>query len=110
MKINETLYVEIRQLIEQARNNIVRSINWAMVITHWEIGRRIVEEEQNGQERALYGQFLIKNLSEKLTQEFGKGFDARELRKMRQFYTCFPIRDALRPELTWTHVRFLIFF
>ncbi len=79
-----------------------------MVITHWEIGRRIVEEEQNGQERAVYGQFLIKNLSEKLTFEFGKGFDGRELRKMRQFYLCFPIRDAVRPELTWTHYRLLL--
>jgi predicted nuclease of restriction endonuclease-like (RecB) superfamily len=108
MKINENLYAEIKRLIEHARNNIVKSVNWAMVITHWEIGRRIVDEEQHGQERAVYGQFLIKNLSEKLTQEFGKGFDARELRKMRQFYLYFPIRDALRPELTWTHYRLLL--
>jgi predicted nuclease of restriction endonuclease-like (RecB) superfamily len=79
-----------------------------MVITHWEIGKRIVEEEQNGQERAIYGKFLIKNLSEKLVAEFGKGFEERELRKMRQFYTYFPIRDALRPELTWTHYRLLL--
>jgi predicted nuclease of restriction endonuclease-like (RecB) superfamily len=108
MTINENLYVEIKTLIEYARSTIVKSVNLAMVITHWEIGRRIIEEEQNGQERAVYGQFLIKNLSEKLTQEFGKGFDARELRKMRQFYTYFPIRDALRPELTWTHYRLLL--
>jgi hypothetical protein len=101
MTLNENLFFEIKTLIEQARSSIVRTVNWAMVLTHWEIGRRIVEEEQKGQERATYGQFLIKNLSEKLTLEFGKGFDARELRKMRQFYTYFPIRDALRPELTW---------
>lgn len=108
MEINDSLYVEIKKLIEQARSSIARSVNWAMVITHWEIGRRIVEEEQSGQKRAIFGQFLIKNLSKKLTQEFGQGFEARELRKMRQFYIYFPIRDALRPELTWTHYRLLL--
>ena len=108
MKINENLYFEIKTLVEQARNSIVRSVNWAMVVAHWEIGKRIIEEEQNGQERAVYGKFLIKNLSIKLTHEFGSGFDERELRKMRQFYTCFPIRDAVRPELTWTHYRLLL--
>ncbi len=108
MKISENLYTEIKTLIETARESIVKSVNWAMVITHWEIGRRIVEEEQNGQERATYGDFLITNLSIQLTQEFGKGFDARELRKMRQFYLTFPIRDALRPELSWTHYRLLL--
>ena len=108
MKISESLYSEIRALIETARESIVKSVNWAMVITHWEIGRRIVEEEQNGQERAIYGNFLIVNLSKQLTDEFGKGFDARELRKMRQFYLTFPIRDALRPELSWTHYRLLL--
>jgi predicted nuclease of restriction endonuclease-like (RecB) superfamily len=108
MEINEQLYIIIRQLIEQSRGKIFRSVNLEMVITHWEIGKRIVEEEQNGQERAIYGKFLIKNLSEKLVAEFGKGFEERELRKMRQFYTYFPIRDALRPELTWTHYRLLL--
>ncbi len=108
MKISENLYTEIKTLIETARESIVKSVNWAMVITHWEIGRRIVEEEQNGQERATYGDFLITNLSIQLTQEFGKGFDARELRKMRQFYLTFPIRDAVRPELSWTHYRLLL--
>ena len=108
MEINESLYIEIKTLVDQARNSIVKSVNWAMVAAHWEIGKRIVEEEQNGQERAVYGKFLIKNLSLKLTHEFGSGFDERELRKMRQFYICFPIRDAVRPELTWTHYRLLL--
>ena len=108
MKINENVYSEIKLLIVQARASIVRSVNWAMVLTHWEIGKRIVEEEQNGQERAVYGKFLIKNLSKQLTEDFGKGFDERELRKMRQFYSLFPIRDAVRPELSWTHYRLLL--
>ncbi|MFM2267774.1 MAG: hypothetical protein RL757_1215 [Bacteroidota bacterium] len=108
MKISENLYSDIKALIEEARGSIVKSVNWAMVITHWEIGRRIVEEEQNGKERAAYGNYLLVNLSAKLTEEFGKGFDVRELRKMRQFYLQFPIRDALRPELSWTHYRLLL--
>ena len=108
MKIDENLYLEIKTLIEQSRNIIVKSVNWAMVISHWEIGKRIIEEEQKGLERAVYGKFLIKNLSNRLNQEFGSGFEERELRKMRQFYIGFPIRDAVRPELTWTHYRLLL--
>ncbi|WP_394353284.1 DUF1016 N-terminal domain-containing protein [Chitinophaga fulva] len=69
------------------------------------IGKRIVEEEQNGKEKADYGTFLIKELAKHLTEEFGKGFDERELRRMRQFFLTFPIRDAPRPELSWTHYR-----
>ena len=68
----------------------------------------IVEEEQQGKERAEYGAALLRNLSVRLTEEFGAGFDDRELRRMRQFYLSSPIRGALRPELTWTHYRLLM--
>lgn len=77
---------------------MVQSVNWVMVIAYWEIGKRIVEEEQQGKKRAEYGKYLLKDLSIKLTQEFGKGFNERELRRMRQFYNQFPIRDSVRPE------------
>lgn len=106
--INQNLYIEISRLIQEARSKVVQSVNWTMVITYWEIGRRIVEEEQHGENKAEYGKFLIKNLSEKLSEEFGKGFGERELRRMRQFYCYFPIRDAVRPELFWTHYRLLL--
>lgn len=79
-----------------------------MVEAYWHIGKRIFEEEQHGQGRAKYGTFLLKELSKELNNEFGKGFDERELRRMRQFYQFFPIRDALRPELTWTHYRVIL--
>ncbi|MEQ8189573.1 MAG: DUF1016 N-terminal domain-containing protein [Candidatus Eremiobacterota bacterium] len=108
MIINQSLYDDIRTIIEQARSKVVQSVNRVMVITYWEIGRRIVEEEQHGEKRAEYGKYLIKDLSEKLTQEFGKGFNERELRRMRQFYNQFPIRDSVRPELSWTHYRLLL--
>lgn len=98
----------IRTLINEARKQVVHTVNTVMVATYWEIGRRIVEEEQNGNERAEYGTYLIKDLSKVLTTEFGKGFDESNLRNMRLFFKAFPIRDSLRHELSWTHYRQLI--
>jgi predicted nuclease of restriction endonuclease-like (RecB) superfamily len=79
-----------------------------MVESYWLIGQQIVEHEQHGEARADYGKGLLKELAMRLTSDFGKGFDERELRKMRQFYQMFKIRDTLRPELTWSHYRRLI--
>jgi predicted nuclease of restriction endonuclease-like (RecB) superfamily len=79
-----------------------------MLYAYWEIGRRIVTEEQDGNARAEYGKGILKELSSRLTAEFGKGFDERELRKIRQLYLCFPIRDSLCPELSWSHYRLII--
>lgn len=72
-----------------------------MVESYWLIGQQIVEHEQHGEARANYGKGLLKELAARLTTDFGKGFDERELRKMRQFYQTFPKRDTLRPELTY---------
>ena len=99
---------EIRALINEARQHVVRSVNTAMVVTYWEIGRRIVEEEQNGQGRAEYGKYLLKELAEILTAEFGSGFGETNLKYFRQFYKVFPIRHTLRGELSWSHYRQLI--
>ena len=79
-----------------------------MVYAYWHIGKRIVEEEQDGAERAKYGKRQIEQLSKQLTVEFGKGLSVRNLRNMRSFYQTFPIRNALRTELNWTHYRCLI--
>ena len=75
-----------------------------MVEAYWEIGKSIVDE-QGGEERAKYGDALIDELAVRLTKDFGRGFNARSLRYMRQFYLAFPIRNALRSELNWTHYR-----
>jgi len=99
---------EIKQILEQARNKAYSAVNSAMVSAYWLIGKRIVEEEQQGNERAEYGKGLLKALALVLQTEFGKGFDERELRRIRQFYLVFPIRDTLRPELSWSHYRLLI--
>lgn len=107
--VNNTNFVsDIKALINEARQHVVRSVNTAMVITYWEIGRRIVEEEQNGSNRAEYGKYLILNLAEALTNEFGNGFNERNLRLMRQFYQSFPIRNTLCTELSWSHYRLLM--
>ena len=103
-----TLYDDIRAIIINTRNTIYKAVNTGILEANWKICRRIVEEEQAGASRAEYGQRVINDLAEKLSVEFGRGFDARELRRYRQFYLLFPKWDALRPELTWTHYRTLI--
>ena len=102
--VPDGFYRQIASILDAARERAYAAVNFAMVEAYWEIGRSIVEE-QGGKERAEYGEALLQGLAERLTADFGKGFDARELRKMRQFYLSFPIRDALRPELSWTHYR-----
>jgi len=79
-----------------------------MVQAYWNIGRIIVEEEQHGEQRAEYGKRLIDGLSGRLSQEFGKGFDKSNLWNMRAFYLAYPILDAVRRELSWTHYRLLL--
>jgi predicted nuclease of restriction endonuclease-like (RecB) superfamily len=98
------IYGQIKEILIAARVKAYSAVNFAMVEAYWLIGKQIVEA-QAGSERAEYGTQLLKYLSEQLTQDFGKGFEERELRKIRQFYLAFPIRDALRPELGWTHYR-----
>jgi predicted nuclease of restriction endonuclease-like (RecB) superfamily len=94
----ESLYREVRSVLEQARASAYRAVNFAMVRTYWQIGRLIVEHEQSGRKRAAYGEAVLQELSRRLTSEFGRGFDVTNLRKMRQFYRMYEIRDALRLE------------
>lgn len=101
-------FLTVAEVLRTARANAYRAVNFAMVEAYWNVGRMIVEMEQKGAARAEYGAGLIKELSVRLTEEFGKGFDERELRRMRQLYLTMPIRGALRPELAWTHYRLLI--
>jgi hypothetical protein len=99
---------DIRDIIAQARARVARSINHELTLAYWHIGRRIVEEEQQGKLRADYGKQLVKDLSSTLATEFGSGFSAPNLWLMRQFYLTFPILYAVSRELTWTHYRALI--
>ena len=98
----------IAQIIEQARGQVRQAVNSAMVHSYWHIGEMIVEHEQQGASRAEYGTQQLKTLSMQLTERLGKGFDVTNLRNMRAFYQTFPIRNALRTELSWTHYRSLL--
>lgn len=109
MEVSEdSLFQSIKEIINQSREKVFRIANSTLLLTYWQIGQLIVEDEQKGKERAEYGKYTLKNLSKKLTLEFGKGFDYTNLSNMRKFYQAFPIVDALRQQLSWTHYRLLI--
>ena len=108
IELPSTLLSELRSLIIQARQQASRSVNTIQVQTYWKVGRHIVEFEQGGEARAAYGRKLLASLAIALTKEFGKGFDASNLRYMRLFYQAFPNCDAVRHELSWTHYRLLL--
>lgn len=108
MLLNEQIIADIKQIIDQARAQAVRAVDFQRVLMYWHIGKRIFEEEQQGKERADYGKFLIKNLAERLQPEFGSGFNFRNLNWYRQFYRSFPIMNALRSQLNWTQYRLLL--
>ncbi len=109
--IDEVCYTDIRQILEQARSRTRSAVNAAMVEAYWLIGRRIVEEEQQGQARAKYGKRLLENLSVELTDTFGKGFSYANLRNFRQFYRTYPdqpICYTLCSKLSWSHNRLIM--
>ncbi len=101
-----TYIKDIKEILLQARQKTYQAINSAMVDAYWNIGKKIVLEEQNGKERASYGSEIIKNLSKELTLEFGKGFSERSLREYRQFYILLPnfeIQRTVFAILNWSH-------
>lgn len=102
------LLADLRELIRNARQRALRAVDTIQVQTCWELGRHVCEFEQGGAARASYGARLLPELARALTAEFGKGFDASNLRYMRLFYRAFPKCDALRHELSWTHYRILL--
>jgi predicted nuclease of restriction endonuclease-like (RecB) superfamily len=132
--VKKNLFADVKKILEQARNTAVKAVNFSIVIAYWQIGKRIVEEQQGGNKKAAYGDVMIDDLAKKLTQDFGKGFSSTNLRYFRQFYLFFPIhhavsdelekipirhavrdkletssiRDAVRPGLSWTHYRLLL--
>jgi len=110
IEIKKDIYQEIYNLLHNARQNIISNVNSTMTKTYFLIGKRIVEEEQDGNKRAEYGKNLIKMLSEKLTKEFGKGFSQRNLEQMRTFYVRYSIPQTLSAEfkLSWSHYLILM--
>jgi predicted nuclease of restriction endonuclease-like (RecB) superfamily len=108
MSLNENqLFSSIKEIILESRSRAFRMVNSVLIETYRQIGKTIVEDEQQGNLRATYGKSVLKNLGKQLTLEFGKGFDDRNLNNMRAFYKAFPIWNALRSKLSWTHYRIL---
>ena len=110
IEIKKDIYQEIHDLLHKARQNIISNVNYTMTKTYFLIGKRIVEEEQDGNKRAEYGKKLMKTLSEKLTKEFGRGFSQRNLEQMRTFYLRYSISQTVSAEfkLSWSHYLILM--
>ena len=103
----DILFQRVRETVLKAKKLAYRSSNAILLNMYWEVGQLIVEEEQEGNTKAIYGKATLKNLSKSLTLEFSSGFDERNLNNMRAFYNAFPIWDAVRTELSWTHYRMI---
>lgn len=101
------IFVDIKNIIEVSKKKIVSSINSTITTTYFLIGKRIVEEEQGGVERAEYGKNLIKNLSKKLTENYGKGFSERNLEQMRKFYLTYSISQTVSAEFKLSYSHYL---
>ncbi|WP_339706618.1 PDDEXK nuclease domain-containing protein [Algoriphagus aquimarinus] len=110
MEISVDFFLKIQDIISNAQAKAIRAVDTERVIMYWEIGKIIFEEEQSGKERAGYGKFLIKSISDNFQPQFGSGFSIRQLQRYRQFYRTFPIASALRTQLSWTHYKTIIGF
>ncbi|MEJ5144827.1 PDDEXK nuclease domain-containing protein [Sphingobacterium sp. MYb388] len=108
MLVNQTIITDIKTIIAQSKDKAIRAVDHQRTLMYWHIGKRIFEEEQDGKERADYGTYLIKYLSEKLQPEFGTGFSIRQINLYRQLYRTFPIVHALRAQLSWTQYKLLL--
>lgn len=106
--IYEDIYSKIKETLLISRGQAYSAVNFAMVQAYWQIGRIIVEYEQNGSLRSEYGKGVLQEVSERLQREFGTGFSVRNLQQMKKFYVMFPNTNALRSQLTWTHYRALL--
>lgn len=108
MQLKKELIQEIHNIITTSRANAIRLVDTERVLMYWQIGRVIFEEEQQSKERADYGTFLIKSISNEFQPILGSGFTIRQLELNRQFYRTFPNTNALRSQFSWTHYRALI--
>lgn len=106
--INQHIIGDIKIIISNAQERAVRSVDFERTVMYWNIGKRIFEEEQQGKDRAEYGTYLIKYLSEQLEPEYGSGFGKRQLELMRQFHRIFPIANTLYSQLNWSQYKLLL--
>lgn len=108
MHFNQSVFTDISQIIYNSRDNAVRLVDFERTKMYWQIGQRIFEEEQQGKDRADYGNYLIALIAEKLVPEFGSGFSKRQLELFRQFYRLYPIANTLYSQLSWSQYKLII--
>lgn len=108
MLINQSVITDIQAIILQAKDKAIRLVDHERTLMYWQIGQRIFEEEQQGKDRADYGNYLTKFIADQLEPEYGSGFSKRQIELFRQFYRTFPIANALRSQLGWTHYKILL--
>ncbi len=108
MLTNHSIITDIKTIISHAKDKAVRTVDYERTLMYWQIGQRIFEEEQEGKERATYGNYLTKFIAEQLEPQYGSGFSKRQIELFRQFYRIFPIANALHSQLGWTHYKLLI--
>lgn len=106
--ISTRLVQDAKQIIETARKNAVRSVDFCRVQMYWKLGKRIFEEEQHGKKRADYGAYIVKSLAEKLEAEYGSGFSKRQLEFCRQFFITYPIANTVCSQLNWSQYKLLL--
>jgi len=108
LNLSGSFVQDVKVIIGEAQTKAVRSVEFHRVEMYWKLGKRILEEEQQGKDRADYGAYLIKNLADQIEPQFGSGFAVRQLERSRQFYRLFPIASALRSQLNWSQYKMLI--
>lgn len=101
--IDNKMIEQIKSLLESARQKVAAEVNSTLIMTYWQIGKIIVEDEQKHESRAEYGKQTLKTLSKVLTEEYGKGFSRSNLQNMRQFYLAYPKCQSVTGKLSWTH-------
>ena len=108
MEINKNILQQIQSIIADAQEKAIRSVDTERMLMYWQIGKVIFEEEQQGKDKADYGTYLIKTISNEFQPQFGTGFSIRQLERYRQFFRQFPIASALRTQFSWTHYKTLL--
>jgi len=108
MLVNKSIISDIKSIIANSKDSAIRAVDHQRTLMYWHIGRRIFEEEQQGKDRADYGKFLIKYLSEQLQPEFGSGFSTRQINLYRQFYRTFENVHTLYAQLSWSQYKLLL--
>ena len=105
MLINQSIIPDIKAIIATAKDKAIRAVDTERTHMYWQIGKRIFEEEQQGKDRAEYGEYLTQYIAQQLEPEFGSGYSKRQIELFREFYRTFPIANALRSQLSWTQYK-----